>query len=282
MEISRRNRSKQFTLAPDAVQSEIHSPELNVERPAFARQVRVRRRYERPTRALIPNSSGVADVSGETLECWRLRIDDAMVQGRSRQTLTLRGGDAMSSDSANTNSTQEAQTIVDFWRDAGVEKWYSRNAAFDEECRGFLALHERAARRELNDWMSTSTGALALLILLDQIPRNVYRGNAHAWATDPLARYFAALAVEAGFDRATDNALRIFFYMPFEHSESIDDQHRSMDLHQRLEGENADRWARLHRDIIERFGRFPHRNAALGRVSTPEEQTFLDSGGFSG
>jgi uncharacterized protein (DUF924 family) len=176
----------------------------------------------------------------------------------------------------------EAQRLVDFWRQAGVAKWFSRNEAFDAECRAWLALHERAARRELDGWLSGPVGALALLLLLDQIPRNVFRGSAHAWATDPLARHLAAGAIEAGFDRATENALRVFFYLPFEHSEALEDQHRSIDLHRRLEGEGADRWARLHLEIIERFGRFPHRNAALGRKSTAEEQAYLDAGGFAG
>lgn len=181
-----------------------------------------------------------------------------------------------------TNPINDAHGVVDFWRRAGKEKWFSRNTEFDDACRGLLGLHERAARRELDDWAQSSTGALALVLLLDQIPRNLYRGQAHAWATDPLARHFAAQALDAGFDGATEQALRIFFYLPFEHSEAIEDQRRSMTLHQRLEGPDADRWARLHMEIIERFGRFPHRNAALGRATTPEERAFLDGGGFAG
>lgn len=181
-----------------------------------------------------------------------------------------------------THPIHDAAGIVTFWRQAGVEKWFSHNAEFDDECRALLGLHERAARRELDDWMQNSTGALALMILLDQIPRNIHRGHAHAWATDPLVRSLAAQAIEARFDLATENALRIFFYLPFVHSEAIEDQRTSMTLHQRLEGPDADRWARLHLEIIERFGRFPHRNAALGRVSTREERAFLEAGGFAG
>lgn len=182
----------------------------------------------------------------------------------------------------STNPIRDAAGVVDFWRQAGAQLWFGRNAEFDEQCRGLLGLHEQAARRELDDWMTDSTGALALVLLLDQIPRNVYRGSAHAWATDPLARSFAAQAIDAGFDMATENALRIFFYMPFEHSEAREDQARSLALHQRLDGPDAGHWARLHRDIIERFGRFPHRNAALGRTTTAEEQAFLAGGGFAG
>jgi uncharacterized protein (DUF924 family) len=183
---------------------------------------------------------------------------------------------------SRTDAIHDAAGIVAFWRDAGAAKWFARDDAFDLACRRWQALHEQAARRELDRWMQDAGGALALLLLLDQIPRNLYRGSAHAWATDPLARSFAARAIEAGYDLATEDALRVFFYLPFEHSEAIDDQRRSLALHQRLAGPDAARWAKLHHDIIARFGRFPHRNAALGRTTTPEEQAFLDGGGFSG
>ena len=179
-------------------------------------------------------------------------------------------------------SIDDAAGVVAFWRDAGPEQWFTRSAAFDAACRGLLGLHEQAARRELDGWMQDPGGALALVLLLDQIPRNLYRGSAHAWATDPLARRFAAQAIDAGFDLATEDALRVFFYLPFEHSEAADDQRRSLALHRRLAGPEADRWARLHSDIIERFGRFPHRNAALGRATTAEEQAYLANGGFAG
>lgn len=175
-----------------------------------------------------------------------------------------------------------ADEVVSFWRDAGAPAWFARSDAFDAQCRAFLPAHHAAARRERDHWLDDATGALALVLLLDQIPRNVFRGSAHAYATDPLARTLAARAVEAGFDTAVDPALRVFFYMPLEHSEAIADQRRSLALHQGLPGEGADRWAVLHLQIIERFGRFPHRNAALGRETTAEEQTFLDEGGFAG
>lgn len=177
----------------------------------------------------------------------------------------------------------QAQDVVDFWRQAGPRKWFTRDDGFDEECsRRFLEAHFAAARRELEHWTDDASGALALLVLLDQIPRNVFRDSAHSYATDGLAREYARRALEAGFDAQTDAALRMFFYMPFEHSEDMADQQRSLALHQRLPGENADEWAKLHLDIIRRFGRFPHRNAALGRETTPEEQAFLDGGGFAG
>ncbi|HEY4582532.1 MAG TPA: DUF924 family protein [Lysobacter sp.] len=177
----------------------------------------------------------------------------------------------------------DAAAVVAFWREAGPAKWFARDDAFDARCRDFLDLHFAAARRELDAWRDDAEGALALLILLDQIPRNVFRGSAHAYATDPLARFIADAAIDAGFDGATEEALRVFFYLPFEHSESLDDQRRSLGLHrERLTTPEADAWARLHLDIIERFGRFPHRNAALGRATTPAEREFLDSGGFAG
>lgn len=173
--------------------------------------------------------------------------------------------------------------VVEFWRAAGAQRWFAHSEAFDAECAAcFLEAHHAAARREFENWQDDAQGALALLILLDQIPRNVFRGSAHAYASDGLAREYAQRALEMGHDTRVEAALRPFFYLPFEHSENLADQERSLFLHRALPGENADHWARIHYDIIRRFGRFPHRNAALGRRSTPEEQTFLDSGGFAG
>ena len=176
-----------------------------------------------------------------------------------------------------------ADEVVAFWQDAGPEKWFTRSDAFDAQCRvRFLEAHFHAARREHDGWMATAEGALALVLLLDQIPRNVFRGSAHAYATDPLARHFAARAIDAGFDTAVDPSLRVFFYLPLEHSEDLAHQRRSLALHRGLPGDDAARWALEHLEIIERFGRFPHRNAALGRETTAAEQAFLDAGGFAG
>ena len=174
-------------------------------------------------------------------------------------------------------------TVLNFWREAGYERWFSRDVAFDARCRAdLLDAHHAAARRELEPWMDTPEGALALAILLDQIPRNVFRDSAHAFATDPLARHYAARAIARGDDRRVDPQLRVFFYMPFEHSESMADQERSVNLTATLEGEAGEvylGYARRHRDVIAQFGRFPHRNRTLGRDSTPEEQAWLDAGG---
>ncbi|WP_426664423.1 DUF924 family protein [Rhodanobacter aciditrophus] len=175
----------------------------------------------------------------------------------------------------------QPQDVVRFWRDAGPDKWFDKDAAFDRDFSArFLDAHMAAARRELDRWLDGTEGALALLILLDQFPRNAFRGTAHMFATDPLALAFARAAVERGHDHAIDPALRVFFYLPFEHSEALADQDRAVALCEGL-GDYA-RYARIHHDVIARFGRFPHRNAVLGRDSTAAERAFLDEGGFAG
>lgn len=171
--------------------------------------------------------------------------------------------------------------VVAFWRDAGPERWFAKDDAFDVAIADRLgAAHHAAARRELDGWAATAEGALALLILLDQAPRNLFRGSAHAFATDPLARRIARAAIDAGHDGAIEPMLRPFMYLPLEHSEAIDDQERCVQL-MAFDAESL-KWAIVHRDIIARFGRFPHRNAALGRESSPEEVAFLAGGGFGG
>jgi uncharacterized protein (DUF924 family) len=173
--------------------------------------------------------------------------------------------------------------VVAFWRDAGAARWFARDDAFDTEFRRrFEAEHFVAARGEYEAWMESAEGALGLLILLDQFPRNCFRGSAHSYATDGLARHYARRAVDAGFDQEIDSGLRLFFYLPFEHSETLAEQDRSMELFGGIGDAELMKYAKLHRDLIERFGRFPHRNAALGRESTREELDYLASGGFSG
>lgn len=173
--------------------------------------------------------------------------------------------------------------IVGFWREAGPERWFTKDAGFDAELRArFEAAHHGAARRELDAWSDNAEGALALCLLLDQIPRNVYRGSAHAFATDTLAIAAADRAIERGHDQTTPIPLRIFFYLPFEHAENMALQQSCVRLFEAAGDAGFLNYAILHRDIIARFGRFPHRNAALGRTSTPEERAFLNSGGFAG
>lgn len=176
----------------------------------------------------------------------------------------------------------EAIDMVNFWREAGPTKWFRGGPAFDRECEArFSEAHFAAASRKLDGWLDSPEGALALLLLLDQIPRHMFRGNAHAYATDPLARQFARQALTAGHDQKVDAALRVFFYLPLEHSEDLEDQVLSVQLHAQLPGDDPDLWARKHHDVIRDFGRFPHRNAALGRQSTPAEVAYLrDGGGF--
>ncbi len=175
-----------------------------------------------------------------------------------------------------------AAEVVGFWRDAGPKAWFAKNDAFDADFRQrFLAAHEAAAAGGLAGWQASAEGALALMILLDQFPRNAFRGTARMFVTDDLAMALADDAIGQGHDLATAEDLRIFFYLPFEHSERLADQHRAVDLIRPLGGEWL-RYAVLHRDVIERFGRFPHRNQLLGRVSTPEELDFLAAGGFAG
>ncbi len=169
--------------------------------------------------------------------------------------------------------------VIAFWRQAGPGKWFNGGEAFDDECRQrFGDAHLAAARREFDAWMDTPDGALALLLLLDQIPRNIFRDSGHAFATDGLALQHAAMAVEAGLDVQVDDDLRAFIYLPFEHCEDMAMQDRSVELMAPLSDELI-RYAHAHREVIRRFGRFPHRNTALGRTSTPEEQVWLDAGG---
>jgi uncharacterized protein (DUF924 family) len=176
--------------------------------------------------------------------------------------------------------------VLDFWKEAGPKLWYAKDAAFDDRFRaGFAEGHMAAGRRELDGWMETPDGALALMILLDQYPRNSFRGTGHQFATDALALAFARQAVERGYPKAFEPDLRQFFLTPYEHSEILADHDAVKALISGPLGADMPETARyvdIHRDIIIRFGRFPHRNAALGRVTTAEEQAFLDGGGFGG
>ena len=179
----------------------------------------------------------------------------------------------------NTMTTTAAE-VVRFWRLAGMRAWFNGGEAFDRQCEAlFLAAHLAAARREHEDWLDSAEGALALLLLLDQIPRNVFRGSGHAFASDGLARHYAERALATGHDAAFEPELREFFYLPFEHSEELADQQRSVALFEALGNQTYTQYAVEHRRVIERFGRFPHRNRALGRTSTADEQAWLDAGG---
>lgn len=176
----------------------------------------------------------------------------------------------------------EARLVVDFWSAAGPTAWFAKDEAFDLRFRErFEGLHEKAAKGELASWIATTEGALALLILLDQFPRNAYRNSPRMYATDGLARAVATTAIALGHDRMVDPMLAVFFCLPFAHSEDLADQERSVALFRDLPPP-APAHSERHRDIIRRFGRFPHRNAILGRRPTAAETAYLAEGGFAG
>jgi len=178
------------------------------------------------------------------------------------------------------DTTPDIEQVLGFWRDAGYARWFQGGAAFDAECRErFTGAHFAAARRDCEHWMDSADGAVALLVLLDQIPRNIFRGTAHAFATDPLALHYARRAVDEGLHLQVEADLRAFVYMPFEHSEDLADQRRAVALFEALGDAGYIAYARAHLEAVERFGRFPHRNRVLGRSSTADEQAWLDAGG---
>jgi uncharacterized protein (DUF924 family) len=173
--------------------------------------------------------------------------------------------------------------VLAFWREAGADRWYLRDDAFDAEIRGrFLATWQRAAGGALSSWEESDDGTLALIIVLDQFPRNMFRQDALTYASDALAREVAGRAIDRDVDRRIDPALREFLYLPFMHSEHPADQQRCVALFLKAGDHKNLKYAEEHADIIRRFGRFPHRNRILGRPITDEEQAFLDAGGFSG
>jgi uncharacterized protein (DUF924 family) len=176
-----------------------------------------------------------------------------------------------------------ADEVLRFWFGEGAERgkahkrWFEKNSTFDAEVRNrFLPLYEELARR--NDWLSPPNYCLARIVVLDQFPRNMFRGTARAFAADPLALAAAKHAVAKDYDRDLLPVEKQFVYLPFEHSESLADQERACELMKPL-GEDLYDWALRHQRIIERFGRFPHRNDILGRASTPEEIEFLKQPG---
>ena len=176
-----------------------------------------------------------------------------------------------------------AAEILAFWHKAGRDGWYRRDAAFDAEVRRrFLATWQQAAAGELSSWQTSDDGALALTIVLDQFPRNMFREDAATYSSDTLAREVAGRAIDRGVDGRIDPQLREFLYLPFMHSEHLADQQRCVTLFRKSGDSENLKYAEDHADIIGRFGRFPHRNRILGRPTTAEEQAFLDAGGFSG
>jgi uncharacterized protein (DUF924 family) len=173
--------------------------------------------------------------------------------------------------------------VVAYWRSAGPDKWFKKDEAFDREIsERFSALHAEAAAGRKDSWAGNAEGALALILVLDQFSRNIFRGRPQAFAQDDKARAIADAALAAGFDREAPPELRSFFYLPLMHSESIFDQERCVALCHGLPERGTLPYARDHEKIIRRFGRFPHRNLILGRHTTPAERLFLEGGGFAG
>jgi uncharacterized protein (DUF924 family) len=174
--------------------------------------------------------------------------------------------------------------VLDFWFGQDRKAWFAKDPAFDALIRErFLSLYETAAAGGLDGWMTQPGSSLALVIALDQLPRNMFRGTARAFVTDDRARACARTILENGWDKAMSPDERMFAYLPFEHSESLADQELCLELMRQISvfPETADmpKWAEAHLVIIRRFGRFPHRNAALGRESTPAESEFLKQPG---
>jgi uncharacterized protein (DUF924 family) len=176
-----------------------------------------------------------------------------------------------------------AGDVLAHWRALGPQRWFVSDAAVDADIRyKFQGVYRAAVAGSLGHWEDDASGALAFIVVLDQFPRNMFRGAAAAFAADPLARAAAGRAIERGFDRLATQAERPFFYLPYMHSEALADQQRCCELCRAAADEGTLKHAELHADIIRRFGRFPHRNAVLGRITTPQEQAFLDGGGFAG
>jgi uncharacterized protein (DUF924 family) len=177
----------------------------------------------------------------------------------------------------------EAQAVLDFWfEESGPDKWFEKNDAFDAAIRErFGPVYRRAFDAELGDWIDSAEGCLALVIVLDQFPRNMFRNDRRAFGTDPHARLLLQYALEQGFDRTLDARQKQFLYMPLQHSEDAEDQALSVTLYAALGDEEVLKYAHAHKAIIDRFGRFPHRNEILGRETTPEEAEFLTQPGSS-
>lgn len=173
--------------------------------------------------------------------------------------------------------------VLAFWWQAGPSAWFSSDPDFDAACRDqFLEAHEAAASGALDDWAAQPHSALALIILLDQLPRNMFRGTPRMFATDEKAMQLAEDAIANGLHLAYPLPVRRFFHMPFMHAESIGAQERCIDLCRADGDDDGYHYALVHMDAIRRFGRFPHRNEVLGRKSSVEELAYLKTGGFSG
>ena len=173
--------------------------------------------------------------------------------------------------------------VLDFWWNAGSSKWFAKDAKFDKAIADqFSELHAAGAAGGLSSWADEPASALALILLLDQFSRNLYRDDPRAFSCDAMALDIAERAISRGFEKAFQRDGKVFFAMPYMHSEALDVQERGVDYYHRNKLKEEHYYALIHLDVVRRFGRFPHRNACLGRSTTPAEQAFLDAGNFSG
>src|SRR5699024_224824 len=180
------------------------------------------------------------------------------------------------------NADDRARQLLAYWKQLGPEGWFAKDDAIDAHLRdNYMDLHLPAARGQCDHSLEQADTGLALVLLLDQFPRNVFRDTAHMFATDGLARKAAQTRVDNDVIEDVDESLRLFVCLPFVHSEDIADQEVAQSLYARWAPNNA-KWAKQHREIIVRFGRFPHRNRSMGRTTLADEQAFLDDGGFTG
>lgn len=179
----------------------------------------------------------------------------------------------------NSNAIATPDEVLGFWFAPELQPhWFNSTPAIDDEIRTrFETTWQAGARGELQGWCATPREALALIIVLDQFPLNMYRGQAASFSTEAQARTCAVAAIDQGWDRQLPDSEKLFLYLPFMHSEALADQERSVALFENTTLEGATKWARHHRELIRRFGRFPHRNAALMRAGTPEELAYLAS-----
>jgi len=178
------------------------------------------------------------------------------------------------------NMRLKPEDIIEFWRQAGENAWFEKDDAFDKQIKDkFGHLPDAIKAGEYEGWQGTPEGMLALILSLDQFPRNMYRGSAQAFAYDECAKNFAKTTIANQWDEAIKKPIKQFLYLPFMHSEDLDDQYFCVELYNKLNDQNGADFARKHIDVIEKFGRFPHRNKSLGRESTKQELAFINTPG---
>jgi len=174
----------------------------------------------------------------------------------------------------------EPDEILNFWLQAGPQIWFKKDDAFDQSVKEkFQTLPDQIVDGQYDHWQTNPNGMLASVLALDQFPRIIHRGTARAFAYDETARKFAKTAIDQQWDQQVSNEIKAFFYLPFMHSEDINDQHFCLNLYRKANDEKGVGYARRHMELIEKYGRFPHRNELLGRKSTPEEENYLSTEG---